>query len=75
MALATYSKQANDETLENIARKIRDRAVKQLGRLLREIEPQKGGRPKETQVGGGPSLSPRKAAAEAAGISARALSR
>ena len=46
MAMAAYSKQANDETLEKLAHQIRNRAVLQLGRLLKEIEPSKGGRPK-----------------------------
>jgi hypothetical protein len=42
-ALASYARQADDPQLENYARRIRARAVRRCGELLREIEPGKPG--------------------------------
>src|SRR6266487_3590629 len=47
-ALASYARQADDPVLEKYARRIRLRAYRQLGELLREIKPSKGGRPSKT---------------------------
>jgi hypothetical protein len=55
-ALASYAHQSKARELENNCRRIRARATRHLGELLREIEPSKGGRPKETPDGGDPSL-------------------
>ena len=41
-ALASYAKQSQDESLENMAKRIRARAIKRCGELLREIEPGTG---------------------------------
>jgi hypothetical protein len=75
-ALAVYAAQAEDESLLNYARRIRARAVRRQGELLKEIEPAKGGK----RGGGRPSkdgnqregespLVSRQAAAKAAGLS------
>lgn len=70
-ALASYAKQAADDDLENMARRIRSRAIRNIGKLLEQIEPQKGGRPSETKDASGPSLSERAQVARDAGISER----
>jgi hypothetical protein len=53
-ALASYAKQAEDDELENTARRIRARAIRRCGELLREIEPRQGARtdiePQETTL-------------------------
>jgi hypothetical protein len=43
--MASYAKQAQDETLMNMARRIQARAYERCGELLKQIEPDKGGRP------------------------------
>jgi hypothetical protein len=53
-ALATYARQAEDAELENYARRIRLRAVRRVGELLRAIAPGKPG-PKSV---GAPHRSP-----------------
>ncbi|TBF29313.1 hypothetical protein [Rhizobium ruizarguesonis] len=72
-ALASYARQADDKTLENYAMRIRSRAIKRAGELLKEFEPQKGGdrKSEEYQTGGAGPLITRKDAAEAAGMSER----
>lgn len=42
-ALASYAKQANDDEMMKMAVRIRDRAIRRAGELLKQIEPQKGG--------------------------------
>jgi hypothetical protein len=71
-ALASYAKQAEDESLHHYADRIKARAVRRGGELLAKIKPSKGGRPfKEiTRAGADPSYS-RNAAAAAAGVSPR----
>jgi hypothetical protein len=64
-ALASYARQARYPELEDSAKRIRARAVRRMGELLLEIEPQQGAR---TDLGG-PSRLSRKAAAEQAGLS------
>ena len=41
-ALASYAKQANDETLLKMATRIKARAVRRSGELLKQIEPSRG---------------------------------
>ena len=69
-ALASYAKQANDDELMKMATRIRDRAIRRAGELLKQIEPSKGGRPSETSAAADTSFS-RKEAAEQAGMSKR----
>jgi hypothetical protein len=47
IAMAVYAKQAKDEAFMKVAVRIQDRAIRRLGELLQEIEPSKGGRPRE----------------------------
>lgn len=68
-ALASYAKQANDDDMMRQATRIRDRAIRRCGELLKQIEPSKGGRPPaETRVDAHPSFS-RQDAATSAGMS------
>ena len=64
-ALASYAKQAEDETLMKMAARIKARAVRRAGELLHQIEPSKGGRPTQTSMGDHTSLSRTDAAREA----------
>lgn len=51
-ALHSYAKQSDDRTLERMAARIRARAIKRTGELLREFQTgEKGGRPKENDHG------------------------
>lgn len=61
---------ANDDELMKMATRIRDRAIRRAGELLKQIEPNKGGRPSETGVAADTSFT-RRDAAEAAGMSKR----
>lgn len=67
-ALASYAKQAEDDQLLKLAKRIKARALRRAGELLKQIEPSQGGRPPETQEGARPSLS-RSQAARDAGMS------
>jgi hypothetical protein len=58
LALKSYAKQANDHDLEDKAQRIRDRAIRRGGELLKQIKPKKGD----------PGPLSRKAAAKNAGI-------
>jgi hypothetical protein len=64
-ALASYAKQANDETLHRYADRIKARAIRRCGQLVKQIEPKHTGRPKN---GRGTSPNSRLAAAKAAGL-------
>ena len=55
-ALASYARQAKDNQLLKMSTRIKDRAVRRAGELLKQIEPDKGGRPLETRVGAHPSF-------------------
>ena len=66
-ALASYAKQAEDDALLKMATRIKARAVRRAGELLRQIEPAKN--QYDANVGGG--ISSRKQAAEDAGLSHR----
>lgn len=65
-AMASYAKQAADDQLERLAMKIRARAIKRCGELLREIEPAPNHHGNSTKEGTHPS---RTAAAKEAGLS------
>lgn len=69
-ALASYAKQAGDDEMMKMATRIRDRAIRRAGELLKQIEPGKGGRPSETGIAADTSFT-RKDAAEQAGMSKR----
>jgi hypothetical protein len=63
-ALASYARQAEDDTLRKLADRIQARAVRRAGQLLKTFQTgPKGGRPKSG--GGTPTVSQRKAAADA----------
>lgn len=67
-AIASYAKQAQDQTLMDTATRIKARAIRRCGELLKEIErPEQGGRPRKNG-GHAPPVS-RSAAAAAAGLS------
>jgi hypothetical protein len=76
-ALASYAKQMKDQSLENMAQRIRDRAVRRGGELLLQVKAARGGgdrgagrRSKDgNQKGGTSPLISRKAAAKKAGLS------
>ena len=68
-ALASYAKQANDDTLWQMATRIQMRASRRCGELLAAIAPHPGGRPK-TRDANGPSFSRARAAFDA-GLSER----
>lgn len=63
-ALECYARQRDDETLLNLATRIKARAVRRIGELLMEIEPKHTGRPPENR-GGTPPISRKKAATDA----------
>jgi hypothetical protein len=49
-ALASYARQAHDETLHNYAKRIQGRAVRRSGELLKEIEPSSGRQPEKGEA-------------------------
>jgi hypothetical protein len=69
-ALASYARQARDDTLFNFATRIKARALDRCGELLRRIPASPGGRP-ETKDVADLSLSPRQQAAQNAQLSER----
>jgi hypothetical protein len=71
-ALASYAKQAHDETLYKTAMKIQGRALRRYGELRALIpEEQSNGRPSNKSCLGGHDLSARQQADEAAGMSVK----
>ena len=66
-ALESYARQSDDETLLNLAKRIKGRAIRRCGQLLKEMEGRKGGDRKSN--GGRPPVDSRKAAGDAAGLS------
>jgi hypothetical protein len=68
-AIASYARQAGDVTLQETAQRIRDRAIKRVGELLREIKASQGKRT-DLQLGspGGPMSLTRGQIAESAGL-------
>tara|TARA_R110000822_G_C15317873_1_gene493396 strand:+ start:1405 stop:2088 length:684 start_codon:yes stop_codon:yes gene_type:complete len=54
-ALASYAKQANDDEMMRQSTRIRDRAIRRCGELLKQIEPQQGRRTDKEPSGGAPT--------------------
>lgn len=69
-ALASYAKQAQDDTLLVMANRIKARAVRRAGELLKLLEPARGAN-QNIEAGSGPNVSTRKDAAREAGLSER----
>lgn len=69
-ALASYAKQAGDTQLEDMAKRIRARAMRRAGELLKQIEPGQGARDGKRADGSDTPLT-RETAARAAGFSER----
>jgi hypothetical protein len=67
-ALASYAKQAEDDQLERMAQRIRARAIRRAGELLKQIEPQQGQR-RDLQPSVGGHTKSREDAAREAGMS------
>lgn len=65
-ALASYAKQAKDDQLERMSQRIRARAIRRAGELLKQIEPQNGTR---TDLAPSMGAHTRSEAARAAGLS------
>ncbi|RWD23055.1 hypothetical protein [Mesorhizobium sp.] len=68
-ALASYAKQANDSGLMKMAVRIRDRAIRRAGELLKQIESQQGARNDLATSGSRPPEVTRTEAARDAGMS------
>lgn len=66
-ALASYAKQANDDEMMKMATRIRDRAIRRAGELLKQIEPGQGARDGKREAGTHPPL--RQEVAAQAGMS------
>ena len=64
-ALASYAKQADDKEMEKTAQRIRARAVRRCGELLKEIEKAQGGVRRNQEGGVSPMVSRTKAAKDA----------
>lgn len=69
-ALASYAKQANDDEMMKMAVRIRDRAIRRAGELLKQIEPGQGARDGKRADGADTPLT-RTEAARQAGMSER----
>lgn len=68
-ALRSYARQTDDDTLLNLAKRIKGRAIRRYGQLLREIEPAKNQYDANARAGSG--LSTRIQAGTEAGLSER----
>ena len=68
-ALASYARQSEDQELERMAHRIRARAIRRAGELLKQIEPAKNQYDASARADGGPSS--RADAARDAGMSPR----
>jgi len=69
-AIASYARQADDETLLHTAQRIKARAIRRCGELLKAIEPAKGGDRGNAATGGRlPVGETRKSVATSAGLS------
>lgn len=69
-ALASYARQAKDESLRRTAMRIQTRAIRRAGELLKQIEPQQGGNRGNAATGGRPPVAETRAkAADNAGLS------
>lgn len=67
-AIASYARQADDQTLHKYADRIQARAVRRCGELLKLFKAQ-GARTDQPTLAGGPSPKSQKAAANGAGLS------
>jgi hypothetical protein len=69
-ALASYARQADDDTLRKLADRIQARAVRRCGELLKQLDGRQGQNLPGAKSGGAPTFSPsRREAAEQAGLS------
>ena len=68
-AMASYAKQAKDESLRKMADRIQARAIRRCGELLKQIEPAKGGQPFKSNSTREGNLPSRNQAAADAGLS------
>lgn len=64
-ALASYARQSEDKELETTATRIRARAIRRCGELLKEIEKASGGKPFQNPTRGSAPPSRKQAATEA----------
>ena len=69
-ALASYARQSEDDQLERMAQRIRARAIRRAGELLKQIEPAHGAN-QNINDGGDTNVLTRKQAAQDAGMSER----
>lgn len=69
-AIASYARQAEDESLLQTATRIKARAIRRCGELLKEIKPARGAN-QNIGAAGGPKVQTRKDVAAAAGLSPR----
>jgi len=70
-ALASYARQSEDKEMETTAMRIRARAIKRCGELLKEIEKKQGVRTDKLGSASVPKLETRKSTAAEAGMSER----
>jgi hypothetical protein len=68
-AMASYAKQVNDDSLLRMSRKIKARAIRRVGQLLKGVGSDKAGRPRKNGTGAG-TISRTKVASDA-GLSKR----
>ena len=68
-ALAVYAKQAHDDELENLARRIKGRAVLRMGQIIKSIAPSPGARTDKPDAPKGNRLQTRGQAEKDAGLS------
>jgi hypothetical protein len=68
-ALASYAKQSGDKTMEETAMRIRARAIKRCGELLKEVEKASGGQPYQKGSTSRGAPTSRRSVAEQAGMS------
>lgn len=69
-ALASYAKQADDDEMMKMAVRVRDRAIRRAGELLKQVVPKKGAN-QNISAAGDTKVLTRKEAAEQAGMSKR----
>lgn len=69
-ALASYARQANDDSLLTLAQRIQGRAVRRAGELLKQVKPARGAN-QNIQDGAVPKVMTRELAALEAGMSER----
>lgn len=67
-ALASYARQSQDDQLERMAQRIRARAIRRAGELLKQIEPRQGAN-QNIKAGDHPNVLTRTDAAREAGMS------